>query len=124
MKKSKFTTEQIVFGLRRAEAGLKVEETCRELGISKATFFRWKAKYGEMGTPEMRHLRMLKKVAPGRRGKPPQARREPQETLRLRLRELAASRVRFGYCRLHVLLQREGWAINVKRSTASTAWSG
>jgi putative transposase len=56
MKKSKFTTEQIVFALRQAEAGLGVEETCRKLGISQATFFRWKAKYGELGTPELRRL--------------------------------------------------------------------
>ena len=44
-----------------------------------------------------------------------QARREPQEPLRLRLRELATSRVRYGYRRLHVLLRREGWAVNLKR---------
>jgi putative transposase len=59
MKKSKFTTEQIVFALRQAEAGLGVEETCRKLGISQATFFRWKAKYGDLGPPEVRRLRQL-----------------------------------------------------------------
>ncbi len=41
--------------------------------------------------------------------------RDPQEALRMRLRELAASRVRFGYRRLTVLLKREGWAVNAKR---------
>jgi putative transposase len=41
--------------------------------------------------------------------------REPQDALRLRLRELAASRVRYGYRRLHVLLRREGWEVNLKR---------
>jgi putative transposase len=42
MKKSKFTTEQIVFALRQAEAGLGVEETCRKLGISQVnSFFRF-----------------------------------------------------------------------------------
>lgn len=59
MKKSKFTTEQIVFSLRQAESGLPIEELCRKLGISQATFFRWKAKYGELGTPEFRRLRQL-----------------------------------------------------------------
>jgi putative transposase len=44
MKTSKFPTEQIVFALRQAEAGPGVEETCRKLGISQATFIRWKAK--------------------------------------------------------------------------------
>jgi putative transposase len=43
------------------------------------------------------------------------ARRGQQEPLRLRLRELAAARVRYGYRRLHVLLRREGWAVNLKR---------
>ena len=52
MKKSKFTEGQIVFALRQAEAGLGVDETCRKLGISQATIFGWKAKYGELGTPE------------------------------------------------------------------------
>ncbi|MDB5351522.1 MAG: family transposase [Planctomycetota bacterium] len=59
MKKSKFTAEQIVFALRQAEAGLGVDETCRKLGISQATFVRRKAKYAEMGRPEMRSLRQL-----------------------------------------------------------------
>jgi len=59
MKKSRFTVEQITFALRQAEAGLGVEETCRKLGISQATFFRWKARYGDLGTPELRRLRQL-----------------------------------------------------------------
>jgi putative transposase len=42
-------------------------------------------------------------------------RRDPQEALRMRLRELAASRVRYGYRRLTVLLKREGWKVNAKR---------
>jgi putative transposase len=44
-----------------------------------------------------------------------QSRRDPQAALRVRLRELAASRVRFGYRRLTVMLRREGWAVNAKR---------
>jgi putative transposase len=59
MKKSKFTTEQIVFALRQVDAGLAVEHVCRKLGISQATFFRWKQKYGDLGTPELRRLRQL-----------------------------------------------------------------
>jgi len=59
MRKSKFTTERIVFALRPAESGLGVDATCRKLGISQATFFRWKAKYGDLGTPEVRRLRQL-----------------------------------------------------------------
>ena len=44
-----------------------------------------------------------------------QGHRDPQEALRIRLREVAASRVRFGYRRLTVLLRREGWHVNAKR---------
>ena len=43
------------------------------------------------------------------------SRRDPQHALRTRMRELAASRVRFGYRRLTVMLRREGWAVNAKR---------
>lgn len=43
------------------------------------------------------------------------SRRDPQEALRMRLRELAAARVRFGYRRLTVLLRRDGWRVNAKR---------
>lgn len=44
------------------------------------------------------------------------ARRDPAVELRMRLKELAESRVRYGYRRLHILLQREGWQINHKRT--------
>ncbi|MFN5289418.1 MAG: IS3 family transposase, partial [Planctomycetia bacterium] len=43
------------------------------------------------------------------------SRKDPQEILCMRLRDLAASRIRYGYRRLHVLLRREGWKVNLKR---------
>ena len=43
------------------------------------------------------------------------SKRDPQTALRIRLKELAAARVRYGYRRLHVLLRREGWPVNAKR---------
>jgi putative transposase len=58
-KKSKFTEEQIACALRQAEAGLAVEDICRKLGVSQATFFRWKQRFGQMGTAELRRLRQL-----------------------------------------------------------------
>lgn len=59
MKKSKFTEAQIAFALRQSETGTRVEEICRQLGVSQATFFNWKKKYGGMGVAELRRLRQL-----------------------------------------------------------------
>ncbi len=60
MKKSKFTEAQIVFALKQAEQGVKVEEICRKMGVSEATFYNWKKKYGGLGVSELRELRQLK----------------------------------------------------------------
>jgi putative transposase len=46
MKKSKFTEEQIAFALHQADTGTYVEEVCRKVGISQATFYAWKKKFG------------------------------------------------------------------------------
>lgn len=59
MKKTKFTEGQIVFALRQAEEGVKVAEVCRKMGISEATFYNWKKKYGGLGVSELRRLKML-----------------------------------------------------------------
>ena len=60
MRKSKFSEEQIAMALRQGEAGTPVEEICRKLGISDATYFRWKKKYGGLGISELRELRQLR----------------------------------------------------------------
>ena len=59
MKKTKFTEAQIVFALKQADNGVKVEEICRKLGISEATFYNWKKKYGSLGVSELRKLKEL-----------------------------------------------------------------
>lgn len=59
MKKSKFTEAQIVFALKQAETGVSVEEICRKMGISEATFYNWKKKFGGLGVTELRKLRQL-----------------------------------------------------------------
>lgn len=59
MKRSKFTEEQIAFALRQFETGNRVEEVCLQMGISQATFFNWKKKFGGLGVSELRRLRQL-----------------------------------------------------------------
>ncbi len=59
MGKPNYTEEQIAAALRRAEGGTPVAEVCRKMGVSEATFFRWKQKYGGLGPSELRHLRQL-----------------------------------------------------------------
>jgi putative transposase len=59
MKCSKFTEEQIAFALHQADTGVSVEEVCRKVGISQATFYAWKKKFGGMGISELRRLRQL-----------------------------------------------------------------
>ena len=60
MKKSKFTEAQIVFAIKQSETVVKVDKVCRKLGISEATFYAWKKKYGRLGVSELRELRQLK----------------------------------------------------------------
>jgi putative transposase len=59
MKKTKFTEQQIAFALKQADTGTRVDEVCRKMGISEATFYNWKKKYGGLGVPELRRLRQL-----------------------------------------------------------------
>jgi len=60
MKQSRFTEEQIIAAIRSQQSGQKtVAQVCKELGISQATFFKWKQKYGDMSVSEAKRLRAL-----------------------------------------------------------------
>jgi len=59
MKKTRFTETQIVAVLKRQEAGIKVSDLCRELGISDASFYNWKAKYGGMEIADVQKMKTL-----------------------------------------------------------------
>ena len=60
MKKSKFSEEQIAYALRQADSGTPVADVCRQMGVSEATFYVWKKKYGQLGLTEIRELRQLR----------------------------------------------------------------
>jgi putative transposase len=59
MKRTKFTEAQIVFAVKQGENGVKIQEICRQMGISEATFYNWKKKYGGLGVNELRQLKQL-----------------------------------------------------------------
>ncbi len=59
MKKSRYTESQIFQILKEAESGVPVAEVCRKHGMSDATFYKWRAKYGGMDTSSMKRLKEL-----------------------------------------------------------------
>ena len=59
MKKGRFTEEQIIGVLKQHEAGRKVQELAREIGVSEATIYTWKSKYGGMDVSEAQRLKSL-----------------------------------------------------------------
>ncbi|WP_370310589.1 IS3 family transposase [Sphingobium abikonense] len=170
MKRARFTEEQIIGVLKEQEAGAKTADLARRHGVSEATIYNWKAKYGGLEVSEAKRLRSLenenaklkrllaeamldnaglkdllgkKLVTPAakreavarlqavlgmserracrvigadRKSMRYRSQREDDADLRLKLRELAQQRRRFGYRRLLILLRREGVVINRKKT--------
>ncbi|WP_407695313.1 IS3 family transposase [Sphingobium cloacae] len=165
MKKQRFSTEQIVAVLKRAELGLPVADLIRQIGITEQTFYRWKRQYGGLESDQVRELKQvveenarLKKLVAelsldkavlqdvlskkfprpalmkevvayvvsshgyserraclvttqhrSTQRKP--SMRDPRTAVRQRMHEIVATRIRYGYRRVHVMLKREGWQI-------------
>jgi len=61
MKKGKFTEHQIVSAIKKQEAGVLVKDIAREMGISEATFYNWKAKYGGMEASDVAKMKDLER---------------------------------------------------------------
>ena len=57
--KKRFTESQIVAAIKKQEAGVSVKDLCREIGISDATFYNWKAKYGGMEASDVKRMKEL-----------------------------------------------------------------
>ena len=60
MKRSRNSEEKILYALKQAESGTPVGDVCRQMGISEATFYVWKKKYGGLSLTELRELRQLR----------------------------------------------------------------
>ena len=59
MKRTRFTESQIVASIKKQESGIPAKDVCRELGISDATFYNWKAKYGGMETSDVKRIKQM-----------------------------------------------------------------
>lgn len=59
MRKSRYSESQIVDALKRAESGIAVKDVCRELGVSSATFYQWRSKYGGLEASDLKRLKEL-----------------------------------------------------------------
>ena len=138
MKASKFSDEQKAFILKQGADAIPVAEFCRRTGISQASYFNWKKKYDGLLPTEMKRFedensKLSKLVAQMcsewdasiRRAcrvlefdtstDHYKSRHGDQAGIAARNKDICAKRVRYGYRRVHVMLKREGWDVNMKR---------
>ena len=106
MKRTRFTEEQVIGVLKEAEFGAKTADLARRHGVSEATIYKWKSKYGgRVGS-----------IDADRKSVRYRSTRDDYAALREKLRELANQRRRFGYRRLHILPNRR-WSLDPSTSS-------
>jgi putative transposase len=59
MPRKRSSEEQIIYALRQVEAGVKIGDVCRQLGVSEQTYYRWRSQYAGLGVSELRRLKQL-----------------------------------------------------------------
>ena len=124
MRKSRYSDEQIAAALGQAEIETTVVDITRMLGISEATFYVWKKRFVRRKTvlPHIRKVWQLSErraceiLGVNRRAVRYQlVRGDVDVALLARIKSIAAVQIRYGQRRIHVLLRREGWPVNIKR---------
>src|SRR3977135_2304689 len=104
MKRARFTEDQIIGVLKEHEAGATAADRARKHGVSEATLYNWKAKYGGMDVCEAKRLKQLE-----------DENAKLKKLLAEQMLDAANERKRFGYRRLFVLLRQEGEPSGVNR---------
>jgi putative transposase len=137
MTRKRYTEEQIIGILKESEAGANTQELCRKFGMSDASFYKWKAKFGGMDVSGAGRLKMLgnenSKLIPAHLGLSERRScrlvglnrgthfyktksRPLEEAIRKRMREIAEKKRRWGCPLIHKVLKREGLVRNHKRT--------
>ena len=65
MKQKRYTNEQIVSAFKQAKGGRKINELCRQMGVSEATFYNWRKRFAGLGVSEVREMRQLREENTG-----------------------------------------------------------
>ena len=108
MKRSKFSDSQIMDAVKRVEAGIGVPDICRELGVSSATFYKWRAKYGGMDVSMISRMKQFEEEK--RRLEKICLRKFPHQVENSKL-EIPVLNV-LGMNSMGVLSPRESWGLN------------
>ena len=125
MKYKRYSVEQIVAAVKQHELGTPAGDITRRLGIAEQTFYRWKKQYGGLEPGEARELKQLRdeNAKLKKLGADLSLDNDMlQDASRRRYVNIALTRIRYGYKRIHVLLRREGWHSTTSGYIDCIAW--